>query len=501
MLRQHRGRIVLWLAGGLTLGLALNAVAQTPLATSKAQTPNPQATPPAAAPAAPVTPEQTMLQALAANPVTAPYAFGVTRRNGRYVLRGRVGTKQIHDAAVQTMIALGYPMIDELVIDTAEAYRAAAAPRPAPVNPRSAAMAAWTGLAGPLAGAAGPLVGSPFGLSSYIYPPPLFGRYDDPFFGLEPPVISYPPWWRSIAYRAGAEAAAQAPPAQAAAPPGSAQPGAAAPAAEPASPGAAPPEGTIEMTIDPRGVAVIRGTVPTLADRIAVGQKLAQTPGIIEVENLLNVKQTGTAGTPVAPGASRDVPPPPPRPEPPPVEQPAAVPAPAPPPPAAVNAPATRRVNGIVVDQTDLSQRIARSMEKRPALVGQPIRASVREGIAYLSGRVPTAYEAMLAYRAAQQTPGVREVIDHLEFVVPDAETKNPLLEKGRPEDVEPYLEAQLKRQLGDVAHVDRVHVQGDRFEVQGTVSRPEDVPRVEAIVHSMPLLRGFRTEIRFQPE
>ena len=30
----------------------------------------------------------------------------------------------------------------------------------------------------------------------YIYPPPLMGRLDDPFFGFVPPLVSFPPWWR-----------------------------------------------------------------------------------------------------------------------------------------------------------------------------------------------------------------------------------------------------------------------------------------------------------------
>ena len=67
-----------------------------------------------------------------------------------------------------------------------------------------------------------------------------------------------------------------------------------------------PGETPIEMSIDGRGVATIRGTVPTLADRIAVGQRLAQTEGVTEVVNLLDVR--------IAP-AKTDAPPPPPVPD------------------------------------------------------------------------------------------------------------------------------------------------------------------------------------------
>src|SRR4051812_35378507 len=66
-----------------------------------------------------------ILQALRDNPITAPYRFFVAARGGRYALSGKVGTKQVHDAAIHTMIALGYPVRDDLTIDTGEVYRVA----------------------------------------------------------------------------------------------------------------------------------------------------------------------------------------------------------------------------------------------------------------------------------------------------------------------------------------------------------------------------------------
>jgi hypothetical protein len=142
-----------------------------------------------------------------------------------------------------------------------------------------------------------------------------------------------------------------------------------------------------------------------------------------------------------------------------------------------------------------------KSLERRPGLAGLPVKVSVREGVASLSGRVPTVFEAMMAFRAAQQIPGVREINDRLEFVVPDAETRNPLLDKGRPDDVEPYIQAQIRRQVGDLAHVDRVRMQGDGLTVTGTLVRENDLARVEAILRSMPVLRGFRLHPEFTPE
>jgi CBS domain-containing protein len=126
---------------------------------------------------------------------------------------------------------------------------------------------------------------------------------------------------------------------------------------------------------------------------------------------------------------------------------------------------------------------------------------AVTDGVVTLSGQVPSAYDAMLVYRAAQQTPGVREISDKLEFVVPNADTRNPLIDKGRPDDVEPYLQAQIRRQVGDLAHVDRVRMQGDGLVVTGTLGREEDRPRVEAILRSMPVLRGFHLQQEFTLE
>jgi len=313
-----------------------------------------------------------------------------------------------------------------------------------------------------------------------VYPPPLFGRIDNPFYGFEPPLLSYPAWWGMVAARDSMTLPPQGNPEQAASvlvDPGAA-PNSASPLKVPI--GASPEDGTVEMTIDTRGVAVLRGTVPTLTDRVAIGQKIKQVPGVSEVINLLNV------GTP----SDSPSPPPPPLPADPSMPK-----APARPEPPAVD-PAVQPA--ISADNEDLSKRLGRAFLNRPALAGLPIKVSVRDGVAYLSGEVPTVYEAMLAFRAAQQTPGIREVDDRLQFVVPDGERRNPLQQKGRPEDVEPYLTAQIRRQVGDIAHVDQVRLQGDALEVKGTLLRQEDRARLDAILRSMPILRGFRLEPNF---
>ena len=121
-------------------------------------------------------PEVIVQNALRANPLTAPYPIAATWRNGVVVLSGRVGTKVIHDAAVQLAIAVGFPFRDDLVIDTAETFRVAMSSTPS--------MTGYAALTPNLSA------------SYYVYPQPLFGRLDDPFFGMVPPLVSFPPWWR-----------------------------------------------------------------------------------------------------------------------------------------------------------------------------------------------------------------------------------------------------------------------------------------------------------------
>jgi len=414
-------------------------------------------------------PEVGLLRSLAANPVTAPYGFSTEVRGRQVALRGRVGTKQIHDVAIQTAIALGVPVVDDLVIDTAAAHQ----------------VAAQAGYAmGPASGPGGASGAGVIGSLPYTYPPPILGRLDDPFFGFEPPSVSYPPWWNAMsARRLGPQAYPAAPGATGSEAPAGSTASPSGPAAEPS--GSAPtgpiPDGTIDMVIDPRGTATLRGNVPSLADRIAIGQQIARTPGVTQVVNLLSVREQAAARAPAS-----DTPPPPPTP----------YDAPARPQPRANPAGAMIDGPAIVADGDPVGARVTRAIAASPSLAGRPVQVKVRDGVASLSGKVPTVYEAMLAYRSAQQTPGVREVEDRLEFVVPDGSGRNPLAEKGRPEDVEPYLEAQIRRQVGDLAHVDRVRVQGESLELRGTLERGGDRARFDAILRSMPILRGFRVTV-----
>jgi hypothetical protein len=171
--REIAGVVVLGLSlgGGSSLwAQALNAPPGPGPGQTGAQKP--------AQPKAPTPEEATIYQVLQTNPITAPYRIFVTFRDGKATLSGTVGTARIHDVAVRTVIALGYPVRDDLKIDTAEANRVAA-------------QAAMRG--GPGSGQ-----GTNF---TYVYPPPLMGRLDDPFFGFEPPLVSYPAWWGAVTRR------------------------------------------------------------------------------------------------------------------------------------------------------------------------------------------------------------------------------------------------------------------------------------------------------------
>ncbi len=422
-----------------------------------------------------VGPELVLLRALRSNPVTAPYAISATRRNGVIVLAGRVGTKQIHDAAVRMAIGLGAPFRDDLVIDTAAADQAALMTNAA-------------------AAAAGPLAQGALSSSPYIYPPPLMGRLDDPFFGLVPPIISFPPWWRRndavlLQPRAAANGLAPRP---AAPSDGSGQTGAA-PGGPPPAAEAAPPIGHVEIRVDPSGQVFLRGVVASEEVRREIEETARSVPGVTRVESQFQVQPRRAEG---------ELPPPPPEPalapaapQPalaPAAPQPAARPAPTPAKSPKLNAAA---VAPIGVDPSGLTERVVAALKRRPRAAALPIKVSSNNGVVTLTGSVPSAYEAMIVYRAAQQTPGVKEIVDQLEFPVPDEDHPNPLVRQGRPEDVEPYLAAQIRRHFGDLAQLDRIQARGNLLELRGTLQHPDDKDRVLAILRSMPLLSGFRVE------
>jgi osmotically-inducible protein OsmY len=432
---------------------------------SIAQTTTRPATRPLAKASSDPGPARAVASALRANPVTAPYAIVVGWRNGVVELSGRVATKQVHDVAVRLAIDLGAPFRDNLIIDTGEAFRVAAAQSGAAAN---------YGYGYPSANQTYTLVNSS---APYVYPPPLMGRLDDPFYGYVPPLLSFPPWWRR---RSELE-----PPRAESVP----QPAARAPAAAPGQPGNPPAsgwkpfavdpvKGQVEVTVDAAGQVFLRGVVVSEEVRREIEEAARSVPGVTRVESQFEVQ----------PRRAEEEPPIPPDPRP--AEKQAGG--------DPIDGLAVRKpvhAMPVALDRSELTERVLARIEQRAD--GLPIGPRIRsaDGVVTLDGNVPTAYEAMLVYRATQQTPGVQDIIDHLEFAVPDEDHPNPLLRKGRPEDIEPYLGSQIRRNIAELARLERVKLDGNKLVIHATIDHPVDKNRVTAILRSIPVLRGFEIQ------
>lgn len=405
----------------------------------------------AAAPAlaeAPSGPEQAVVDALRANPLILPYAVRVTTgKSGEIVLSGKVGTKAVHDLVVRTVIDMGIVPRDDLTIDTAEAHRVAAEQ----------------------VQAGGPAVATAAGRAPYfVYPEPLFGRLDEPFWGMEPPLVSFPP---AYAYARRAAATRPAPDDQ-------------------ARRASAPAKGKIQLSVDEFGQVHLSGVVASEEDKRLIEQEAMQAPGVTRVSSDLKVLDRTTPPPPPQPYDGKPV-------ETLPAEQAQAQAVPPPPPPAAE----AEAVEPAAPAADAISARVERAIQRRPALKGLGIDVRSKGDVATIRGKVPSAYEAMLAFRAVEQTPGVRAVVDELEFPLPDENTPNPLRDKARPDDLEPYLLHQVRRHAGDAAHIDRIAVRGDVAQVRGSLSPGESPERIEAILRSIPLLRDFRIESTFKAD
>jgi osmotically-inducible protein OsmY len=420
-------------------------------------------------------PDEVVLSAMRSNPLTASYPIMVNWQKGKVILSGRVGTKQVHDAAVRMAIDIGVPFRDDLVIDTGLAH--------------AVAQSAGAVMGGGGGGSMGAQSASP-----YVYPPPLFGRLDDPFFGYVPPLISFPPWWSR-----GAQGGATMQPGPAASmtpAPASNGTAAAGPQSEWRPLEVDAVKGQVDVSVDISGQVFLRGSVVSEQAAREIIDSARSVPGVTNVVGEIQVIPRRDP--------ANDRPPPPPMPM---AGQDFPGPAPAPGPAAEPNiVPVRPRPVGAVaaptaLDSQALSRRVTSSLERRPQAAGLSVKVRSSDGVVTLSGQVLTAFEAMLVYRATQQTPGVREIIDHLEFTVPDEDHENPLLQRGRPEDVEPYLTSQIRRHVGDLAHIDRVSARGNVLDLHGTIQNAGDQERVLAILRSIPVLHGFKLETQFNPE
>ncbi|WP_337173668.1 BON domain-containing protein [Paludisphaera sp.] len=386
----------------------------------------------------PDAPERAVVEALRANPLLLPYPIRVTAgKSGEIILSGKVGSRALHDEAIRTVLDMGLVPHDALTIDTAEAYRVAAE------QVQNIAPASY-----------------------FVYPPPLFGRIDEPFWGMEPPVVSFPPGY---ARRAGPSVAASRP---------------ATTPEERMRRAAAPPIGKIDLAVDEFGQVHLSGVAASEEDKRRIEEEAMRTPGVTRVSSELKVLDRATPPPPPLPFDGKPI-------ETMPADEADAQAEPPPPPadPSDANVPDA------------LSARIEQALERRPALKGLKFDASVKNAVVTLRGKVPSAYEAMLAFRAVERTPGVRAVVDELEFPLPDENSPNPLPDKARPDDLEPYLLHQIRRHAGEAAHVDRVDVIGDLVKVRGSLAPGESPDRMGAILRSMPLLRDFRVESTFSAD
>jgi osmotically-inducible protein OsmY len=445
------------------------------------------ATPQPSAGTAAIRPDVMLAVALRSNPMTAPYPIAISLQKGVVVLSGRVGTKPVHDAAVRMAVDSGVRFRDDLVIDTGMAH-----------------LAANGGIAvSPAAAVARGNLASP----PYIYPPPLMGRLDDPFFGFVPPLLSFPPWWRRnqpgdvmVAPRRDPAAAASAT-------------AAAGPKASSIAPNATdrggwqplevdPVLGQVEVSVDVAGQVFLRGSVVSEEAAREIIAAARSVPGVTRVESQLSVVPRRAEQT--------DLPPPPPAPEP--MVEPNApaddrlkppVPDAARPKPAVPTPPRTSPVPTApaALDSHELTERVVGTLRRRPGSAELPVKVRSTGATVTLSGKVPTVYEAMLVYRAAQQTPGVTDVVDVLEFAVPDENNANPLVRLGQAEDVEPYLAAQIRRHIGELARLDRIRARGGLIELRGKLLQPGDHERLLATLRSIPILHGFRLEPEFSAE
>ncbi len=341
-----------------------------------------------------------ILGSLAKNPVTAPYRFQVQRSDAGWVVSGRVGTKAIYDEAIRTVLGITNQVVDRLVIDTASVSESAASGSTSPISIGSV----W-----------------PWGLSasaaefSIVYPPPLFqGWWVDPFWGMEPPIIAYPPYWAALS----AARQAEAPGANVEA--ANAAPGP--PASVPEPPAPRPPAPRAQRP------AANEGAQPAIAPDLRTD---AVTP--VSIDPLVR----------------------------------------------------------------DARAAIARAAGLKDAAIH--VEAAGDGGI-LISGDVAGVVEAMHAFLAAKRTPGVRRVDDRLRFPVPSVrDGENPLRSSDEVSDVAEYLSAQIERNFGAGTHISGVRIERDEIFMEVDVATPEAKRRAEAIVRSMPLLRGFRPRIEWR--
>ena len=356
-------------------------------------------------------PEEIVLKAIQANPVSAPYRIKTSWQKGLVVISGRVGSTAVHGVVVQTAIDLGYPFKDDLIVDTSEAMRVASLKARSAQGSQSAQRSGQAGDPG------------------RSINPPLFPISEDvPTFGSEIPAIAFPPGWKradsdkqkatSLSDDSGAKVGRS-----------SGSPGQTGSSGGPRTQqwiGPTPRMGRVRVTVDETGRVSLTGVVASEEARQMIEKQARATPGVNAVFSELTVELPRPVPQP-EPVQGAPLPPDPPSP----------VTSSTTPPSPAGSQPARP---GPVREDAELMGRIYEVLAAHPVLRSLTITVNSSRGVVTLKGKVPSASEAMLAYRTTEQTPGVDSIVDELEFPPPDDEHPNPLRQGDLSEDLDHFL-------------------------------------------------------------
>jgi len=236
----------------------------------------PQDSAPSTPPSKAQRPEAIVLKAIQANPVSAPYRIKTSWQKGLVVISGRVGSSAVHDVVVRTAIDLGYPFRDDLTVDTSEAARVA------PLKAQSAVH-------GPESSHRSDQAGDP---ARSLHPPSFPLREDDPVFGPEPPLVTFPPGWkRADTGKQGSTAPSTGSRSEVNRSTGTAnQTKSSSGAGTPRLIGPTPGMGRVRITVDETGQVFLAGVVVSEDDRRMIEKEAWSTPGVTCVFSELRVE-------------------------------------------------------------------------------------------------------------------------------------------------------------------------------------------------------------------
>ena len=422
-------------------------------------------------------PEQVVLSAIRSNPADGSLSRSWRRgKRTRSSWRGGSAPSRCTTWPSGWRSTSAFPFRDDLVIDTGMAH--------------VVAQSAAAGMAGRCCRARR----ASQSRLPYIYPPPLFGRLDDPFFGYVPPLVSYPPWWSRGNQTRFDDGAARKGPGAAAA--DRAAPAAGAPNAGWRPLEVDPVKGQVEISVDMAGQVFLRGAVVSEQAAREIDRRRTQCSG----------RDRGLQRVASRPPASRRLINPPP----PPVPMPAAPKVAERPRPRGRSAPAPAVVPARPKPATEL----------RPALDSQALTAP-RRGLARAAaaGCGLARQGALDRRRRHAVRPGPIGLRGHARVPGRPAnagrarDRRPPRIHRPRRRPSQPPAAkrpARRRRALPGLADSpprrrSRPHRPrpGPRrlLELRGTIQNAGDHDRLLAILRSIPVLHGFRLEPEFNAD